>query len=121
MYTIKDVATKLDISEHTLRYWDNCGFFPYVARDLNNIRRFSDNDLSGVQVVKCLRDSGMSIKSIKKYIDLCIIGDSTINERYEIIKEAKIQALKRLDDVTSQLNTLEKKEIHYKLMQKVLE
>ena len=30
MYTIKEVAKKMDISEHTLRFWAKSGFFPFI-------------------------------------------------------------------------------------------
>ena len=54
MYTIKDVAEKMDVSEHTLRFWSKSGFFPFVKRDKNNIRMFSEDDLAWVRIVKCL-------------------------------------------------------------------
>ena len=75
MYTIKEVAEKMDISEHTLRFWAKSGFFPFVKRNQNNIRQFSDNDLEWVKIVKCLRSVGTENKAIKRYIDLCIVGD----------------------------------------------
>lgn len=42
MYTIKEVAEKMDVSEHTLRFWAKSGFSPFVKRDKNNVRMFSD-------------------------------------------------------------------------------
>lgn len=83
MYTIKEVAEKMDVSEHTLRFWAKSGFFPFVKRDKNNIRMFSDNDLDWVKIVKCLRAVGTENKAIKRYIDLCVVGDSTIPERWD--------------------------------------
>ena len=85
MYTIKEVAEKMDISEHTLRFWAKSGFFPFLTRNDNNVRMFSENDLNWVRIVKCLRSVGTQTKDVKRYIDLCIIGDSTIKERYQII------------------------------------
>ena len=58
MYTIKEVAKKMDISEHTLRFWTKSGFFPFIKRNKTNIRLFSDNDLDWVRIVKCLRAVG---------------------------------------------------------------
>ncbi len=92
MYTIKEVADKLDISEHTLRFWAKSDFLPFVKRDKNNIRIFTEDDLAWVRIVKCLRAVGTENKAIKRYIDLCIIGDSTIRERYEIIQNTKIKS-----------------------------
>lgn len=114
MYTIKEVADKMDISEHTLRFWAKSGFFPFVTRNQNNIRMFSDDDLNWVRIVKCLRSVGTESKLVKRYIDLCIVGDSTIPERYEIIKATKEKALKQMEELNKQLDMLNYKEEHYK-------
>lgn len=114
MYTIKEVADKMDVSEHTLRFWAKSGFFPFIKRNENNIRLFSDTDLEWVKIVKCLRAVGTENKAIKKYIDLCIIGDSTIKERYEIICATKQKALQQMQDLKQQLDLLDYKEQFYK-------
>lgn len=113
MYTVKEVADKMDISEHTLRFWAKSGFFPFVKRNENNIRQFSENDLEWVKIVKCLRSVGTENKAIKKYIDLCIIGDSTIKERYRIIQDTKKKALEQMEELKQQLALLDYKENFY--------
>lgn len=114
MYTIKEVAKKMDISEHTLRFWAKSEFFPFIKRNENNIRIFSDDDLNWVKIVKCLRSVGTDNKSIKRYIDLCIAGDSTIKERYGIIQSTKEKALKQMEEIKKQLELLEYKENFYR-------
>lgn len=42
----------------------------------------------------------MSIKSIKEYVNLCLIGDSTVKERKNIILEQK----KLIDEEIKKLN-----------------
>lgn len=122
MYTIKEVADKMEVSEHTLRFWAKSGFFPFLTRDDNNIRRFSDDDLQWVKIVKCLRSVGTQNKDIKRYIDLCILGDSTIKERYQIILDTKAKALEQMEDLKRQLALLDYKENFYKtLIEKNLE
>lgn len=113
MYTIKEVADKMDVSEHTLRFWAKSGFFPFITRNKNNIRQFSDNDLEWVRIVKCLRAVGTENKLIKRYIDLCIIGDSTIKERYEIIKKTKEKACQQMEELKKQMDMLDFKEGYY--------
>ena len=113
MYTIKEVAKIMDVSEHTLRFWAKSGFFPFVERDSNNIRQFSDNDLEWVKIVKCLRSVGTENKLVKRYIDLCIVGDSTIPERYEIIQTTKAKAQEQMKELTQQLSLLDYKEKFY--------
>lgn len=114
MYTIKEVADKMEVSEHTLRFWAKSGFFPFLQRDNNNIRRFSENDLDWVRIVKCLRSVGTQNKDIKRYIDLCIVGDSTIKERYQIILDTKAKALDQMEELKKQLELLDYKENFYK-------
>ena len=111
MYTIKEVAEKMDISEHTLRFWAKSGFFPSITRDSNNVRLF---DLEWVKIVKCLRSVGTENKAIKRYIDLCIVGDSTIEERYKIILGTKEKALTQMQELKKQLDILDYKENFYK-------
>ena len=113
MYTIKEVAKLMDISEHTLRFWAKSGFFPSITRDSNNVRLFSEHDLGWVKIVKCLRSVGTENKAIKRYIDLCLVGDSTIPERFGIIKATKIKALQQMEDLKKQLELLDYKENYY--------
>ena len=113
-YTIKEVADKLNISEHTLRFWAKSGFFPFITRDKNNIRLFSENDLNWVRIVKCLSSVGTENKAIKRYVDLCIIGDSTIKERYQIILDTKKKAYEQMEELKKQIDLLDYKESFYK-------
>jgi len=113
VYTIKEVAEKMDVSEHTLRFWAKSGFFPFIKRNENNTRLFSDSDLDWVKIVKCLRSVGTENKAIKRYIDLCIIGDSTIPERYQIILATKERAKQQMIELQKQLELLDFKENFY--------
>lgn len=114
MFTIKEVSDKMNVSEHTLRFWAKSGFFPFLTRNNNNVRLFSENDLNWVKIVKCLRSVGTQNKDIKRYIDLCIKGDSTIKERYQIILDTKEKALEQMEELKKQLELLDYKENFYK-------
>lgn len=113
MFTVKEVSDKMDISEHTLRFWAKSGFFPFVQRDKNNIRLFSEDDLGWVKIVKCLRSVGTDNKSIKRYIDLCIEGDSTIKDRYDIIHSTRLKTQQQIEELNCQLELLNYKESYY--------
>ena len=114
MYTIKEVAEKTNVSEHTLRFWAKSGFFPFIKRSETNVRLFDNNDLVWVKIVKCLRVVGMDTKSLKQYIELCVKGDSTIGERYKIISATKAKTQKQINSLKEQLSLLDYKENFYK-------
>ena len=70
-YTVKQLADKMEISEHTLRYYTDMGLLP-CGRDKNNRRVFDQESVNWVEGIKCLRSCGMSIEAIKEYSDLCM-------------------------------------------------
>ncbi|WP_192988059.1 MerR family transcriptional regulator [Carnobacterium mobile] len=87
MYTVKQVADKLEMNPHTVRFYTDKELIPGLKRGENNVRLFDEDAIGWLQGVKALRISGMSVESIKKYVDLCLKGEEAIPERLEIIKE----------------------------------
>lgn len=113
MYTIKEVAAKVGESEHTIRFYCKEGLFPFLVRDRNNVRKFSEDDLEGVRIVLCLRDTGMPLSEIRRYMELCAQGQATLEERLEIIRQQKEKALKQMAEFQKKIGHLEWKEQHY--------
>ena len=50
---------------------------------------FTDEHVNWLNMVLCLRATGMSIGDVRHYIELCEQGDSTLRERYEIMLRQK--------------------------------
>ncbi len=113
MYTVKEIATKLHITEHTVRFYSDQGLIPPVKRDKNNNRIFDDACLNWFIGVKHLRNSGMSIEAIKEYVRLCLEGDQTIKRRYEILKRQKEIAEIDFEEARLRLDYMTKKLDHY--------
>ncbi len=113
MYTVKEVAEKLNLTEHTIRFYTDKGLVPTIQRDKNNIRLFDEESVNWLICVKCLKECGMSIDSIKNYIDLCQEGDSTIPTRYEIILEQSKHAYAQLEEAKQRAQYMKKKLKHY--------
>lgn len=114
MYTVKQVAKMLNLTEHTVRFYTDKGLVPPLKRDQNNIRLFDDEAIHWLTGVKFLKECGMSIDAIKQFIDLCVEGDSTIHARYEIILEQTKIAQKRLEEAKRTAEYMEYKANHYR-------
>ncbi|WP_294405826.1 MerR family transcriptional regulator [uncultured Clostridium sp.] len=114
MYTIKQISEITGISAYTIRFYDNKGLFPFLARDKNNVRLFSDNDLDWIHFVHCLRNTGMSIADIKKYIELSNQGPDTAQERYKMMVAQKEKAEKEAVEIQKRIELLNCKINHYK-------
>jgi DNA-binding transcriptional MerR regulator len=88
-YTIKQVSEKTSLPPHVLRYYENEGLLPSVERSRNGIRRYSENDLEWLGLVCCLKNTGMSIKQIRSFVELSVEGDHTLQRRCELLREHK--------------------------------
>ncbi|WEV39781.1 MerR family transcriptional regulator [Lactobacillus sp. ESL0681] len=111
--TVKQAAEKLNMSEHTIRFYTNKGLVPAVERDQNNHRLFNQEALNWLEGDNYLRKTGMSLTEVKHYVDLCITGEKTIPERYQIIKAQMAKTQQQLADIQKQIAFLKHKEEIY--------
>ena len=102
-YTIKEVAEKLNISQYTLRYYDKEGLIPYLKREKNGIRRYTDEDIDWINMIISLRNIDMPITKIHEYITLYLQGDKTIEQRRELIQKYKIFIENKIKDTVVSL------------------
>lgn len=112
-YTIKQVCAKTGLTPHAVRFYDNSGLLPKIARGAGNVRLFSEYDLSWLRVVHCFRATGMSIADVKRYLDLCKQGDGTIEERWHIILEQEGKLKEQIQDLNNQMKILQRKKAYY--------
>lgn len=113
MYTVKEVANLLDLTEHTIRYYTDKNLVPNLQRDKNNVRLFDDAAIKWLICTKHLRQCGMAIDDIKAYISLCLEGNSTVTERYQIFKKQQDIAFKQLEEAKERAKYISDKTNHY--------
>ena len=87
-YSISEAAQQMGVSVHTLRYYDKEGLLPFVER-VNGRRVFKDSDFSWLKIISCLKNTGMPLKEIRRYMELCQLGDASLLQRQEIILAQK--------------------------------
>ncbi|EHI96806.1 transcriptional regulator, MerR family [Clostridium sp. DL-VIII] len=112
-YSIKEVSQKLNISAYALRYYEREGLLPFVKRDNNGRRIYTNDDLGWIQLVNCMRTMGMSIAYIKNYVKLCVKGDETKAERRNIIQDQKDLIQKEIKKYTELLELVNLKLDYY--------
>lgn len=112
-YTIGEVAEKLGITIHTLRYYDDQGLLPFVERSPNGRRIFKERDLMTLNTIKCLKATGLSLKDIKQYITWGAEGISTVPQRYQMFLERKKEVDRQIAELTRVMNTIEGKCKYY--------
>jgi len=104
--TISEVSKQFSVSEDTLRYYEKIGLVT-AHRRASGIRDYQEDDIKRLEFVKCMRNAGMEIEPLQRYLKLIEQGSSTMAERKAILikerenliakKEAIETSLKRLD------------------------
>lgn len=118
-YTIGETAKILNIAPSALRYYDKEGLLPFVERSNGGVRLFKEEDFNWLYIINCLKKSGLSIKDIKKYIDMTLNGDETIGERLEMFQNQRKTVMKQMNELQNTLNILEYKCWYYETAKKL--
>ena len=66
--TIAEVAERTGVSAHTLRYYERIGLISAVERTGSGHRRYAAGDLDWVRLLSCLRDTGMGIRDLLRFV-----------------------------------------------------
>lgn len=85
--TPADMAARTGMSIDTLRYYEREGLIASVARAGSGHRRYSADDVLWVGVLRCLRETGMSIDQLRHYCALGEQGDGTKPERRTMLED----------------------------------
>lgn len=95
LYTVGEMAKILHIPASTLRYYDKEGLLPFVERSSGGIRMFTDKDYEWLKVIECLKQSGLSIKEIRHFIDMAMQGDESSLKKRLALFQARRDAVKK--------------------------
>ncbi|WP_099221837.1 MerR family transcriptional regulator [Listeria costaricensis] len=106
-YSITEVANHFHISPYTIRYYEKEGLLPFVSRNKSGVRAFTESDIRIFATVCCLKDTGMTIKEIRTYIELVMQGPSTAEARKKQLqahREEVVEQINRLKNNLAQLD-----------------
>ena len=111
--TIKEVSEMFDLSADTLRYYEKIGLIDDVERTSAGIRNYKDKDIQRIHFIKCMRNAGLSIERLKRYLDLFVEGEDTVTERKEILLSQREELITKIQELEDTLNYLDYKINNY--------
>ncbi|TCP21491.1 DNA-binding transcriptional MerR regulator [Scopulibacillus darangshiensis] len=104
---ISEVSGKFGLTPDTLRYYEKIGLIPPVNRTAGGVRAYSEHDLNWIDFVMCMRNAGLSIEVLQNYLKLFEQGDSSLQERKEILIEQRqvlAEKIRALQDTVERLD-----------------
>ncbi|EKQ10515.1 MerR family transcriptional regulator [Lacticaseibacillus paracasei] len=119
-YPIGKFSKMVSLSIDTLRYYEKERLI-IPARDQNNRRTYSEADQRWIAFIKRLKATGMPIKEIKTYARLRYQGNSTIDERLQLLFTQKNRLTAQRQEIDAHIAFLENKiATYYQLKTKLM-
>ena len=106
--TITEVADLLDMSPHTLRYYERIGLVE-VGRDAGGHRSYDAAAVRRLVFLTRMRLSGMAMRDLQHYMRLADEGDDTVPERLDLLLEHRDTIRRQLKELTLSLAATEYK------------
>ncbi|MDM7548336.1 MerR family transcriptional regulator [Lacticaseibacillus paracasei] len=111
-YPIGKFSKMVSLSIDTLRYYEKERLI-IPARDQNNRRTYSEADQRWIAFIKRLKATGMPIKEIKTYARLRYQGNSTIDERLQLLFTQKNRLTAQRQEIDAHIAFLDLN-LHFK-------
>jgi len=108
--TPAEMARQSGLSLDTLRYYETQGLLGPIERLPNGHRRYSPGDVSLAEVVRRLRDTGMPIRDVRRFIRLAredVPGGDVA--RLELLDEHRNAVMASLAEAYSALEVIERR------------
>ena len=110
MLSIADAARATGLTTHTLRYYERDGLLlEPVDRASSGHRRYTEQDLGWIVMVTKLRSTGMPIREVRAYAELCRAGEGNEPERLALLHAHRTRVLAQLAEVQENLSAIEYK------------
>lgn len=106
--TIAEAAAYLDVSPHTLRYYEGSGLVE-VGRDAAGYRVYDAAALRRLVFVTRMRLSGMPMRDLRHYVALVDAGHETEPERLDMLVEHRDTIRRRIRELMLSLVATEYK------------
>ena len=118
-YSIGEISKMMNVAPSTLRYYEKEGLLPFIKRSESGIRVFGESDFGWFSIIHCLKQAGMSIKDIKKYMDMITEGDSSIGERLVIFEKQRAKVERQIKELNQIREVLEYKCWYYETAKEI--
>jgi DNA-binding transcriptional MerR regulator len=113
-YSISSAAQLTGLTEYTLRYYERDGLLAFdVERDPAGRRKYVDRDIRWVRMLRRLRETGMPIRDIRRYIALVQAGDGNEPERVALLGAHRHRVEEQLKATQEHLRAIDAKIFFY--------
>jgi DNA-binding transcriptional MerR regulator len=106
-YSITEVEQVSGLAAHTLRWYEQLGLINDVDRGPGGRRVYSERHLLWLEFVAGVRETGMSVADMTRYVALAREGQKTASARRRMVELHRDQVQQQVAQLTRTLRYLE--------------
>lgn len=110
---IKEASQKTGVSSAAIRYYEKESLIPAIDRTEVGNRDIDERILRRIRFVTQMRNAGMSIESLRRYIELFDAQEDNTNEQKAILQEQLAVMEEKRDDLQAAIDHLNFKLDHF--------
>jgi DNA-binding transcriptional MerR regulator len=107
--SVSEAAERVGLTTHTLRWYEQEGLVEPVGRDSAGRRRYTQEDLDRLNMLTCLRRTGMPVRDMRRYAELAREGDVSVVARMALFQQHRERVLARIAELQEDLKYIEHK------------
>ncbi len=113
-YSPGEVAERTGFSLDTLRYYERIGLLHEIDRTVGGQRRFTENDVLWLLMLRCLRETGMPIAQMLRFTELVRGSDETVAERLALLEAHDQRIEKQIAELRTHQEQIRQKILIYR-------
>jgi len=111
---IKKFSEVTNLTTYTIRYYEKMGLLKNISRNNSGHRWFTEKDIVWIAFIKRLKDTGMPLEEILQYAELREQGNSTSEQRMQMLQEHALKLEANITEQQLNLEKLQQKIIYYR-------
>ena len=98
--TIGEAAKALDVSAHTLRYYEKIGLIPRIGKDVSGHRHYDENDMARLRFIKRAQRMQFSLDEIRQLLQINDARHIDKPQAQSLVREKLDAVRENLDELT---------------------
>ncbi|MEM8859134.1 MAG: MerR family transcriptional regulator [Chloroflexota bacterium] len=112
-YSIGETSRQTGLSIDTLRYYERIDLLVDIDRNGSGHRSYDEDDLGWLNLLVCLRETGMPIADMVCFAELVRQGEESIEDRLTLLNTHRKNVLSKINQMQKKLTVIDKKIEHY--------
>ncbi|MFD1484044.1 MerR family transcriptional regulator [Lacticaseibacillus baoqingensis] len=110
---IKEASERTGVPAATIRYYEKEGLIPNIDRSAAGVRAIDDRIIRRINFAKQMRNAGMSIESLQRYIHLFDAQENNLEAQRTLLAEQLAIMEEKRDDLQAAIDHLHWKLAHF--------